>query len=58
MAWVLDQCLILLHPFMPFVTEALWGQTGAAGDAARAMPTGRATARSWSTPRPTPRWAG
>ncbi len=26
MAWVLDQCLILLHPFMPFVTEALWGQ--------------------------------
>ena len=27
MAWVLDQCLILLHPFMPFVTEALWGQT-------------------------------
>ncbi len=28
MAWVLDQCLILLHPFMPFVTEELWGQTG------------------------------
>jgi valyl-tRNA synthetase len=26
MAWVLDQCLIMLHPFMPFVTEALWGQ--------------------------------
>ncbi|MFO1106186.1 MAG: valine--tRNA ligase [Amaricoccus sp.] len=26
MAWVLDQCLILLHPFMPFITEALWGQ--------------------------------
>ena len=26
MAWVLDQCLILMHPFMPFVTEALWGQ--------------------------------
>jgi valyl-tRNA synthetase len=26
MAWALDQCLILLHPFMPFVTEALWGQ--------------------------------
>jgi valyl-tRNA synthetase len=25
-AWALDQCLILLHPFMPFVTEALWGQ--------------------------------
>ncbi|MBC6438778.1 MAG: valine--tRNA ligase [Rhodobacteraceae bacterium] len=26
MAWVIDQCLILLHPTMPFVTEALWGQ--------------------------------
>ena len=26
MAWVLDQCLILMHPFMPFITEALWGQ--------------------------------
>jgi valyl-tRNA synthetase len=29
MAWVLDQCLVLLHPFMPFITEDLWGQTGA-----------------------------
>ncbi|MFV1875083.1 valine--tRNA ligase [Nioella sp.] len=26
MAWVIDQCLILLHPTMPFVTEDLWGQ--------------------------------
>ena len=28
MAWVLDQCMILLHPFMPFVTEDLWATTG------------------------------
>ncbi|WP_085308156.1 valine--tRNA ligase [Planktotalea arctica] len=24
-AWALDQCLILLHPIMPFVTEEIWG---------------------------------
>ncbi|NBZ88757.1 valine--tRNA ligase [Stagnihabitans tardus] len=28
MAWVLDQSMILLHPFMPFLTEDLWGNTG------------------------------
>jgi valyl-tRNA synthetase len=28
MRWVLDQCLILLHPIMPFLTEALWQQHG------------------------------
>ena len=28
MAWVLDQCMILLHPIMPFITEELWAQTG------------------------------
>ena len=27
MGWVLDQCLILLHPIMPFTTEELWETT-------------------------------
>ncbi|HVG49013.1 MAG TPA: class I tRNA ligase family protein, partial [Rubellimicrobium sp.] len=26
LAWVLDQCLILMHPFTPFITEDLWHQ--------------------------------
>ena len=28
MAWVLDQCMIMLHPMMPFITEELWSTTG------------------------------
>ncbi len=28
MAWVLDQCMILLHPIMPFITTELWSTTG------------------------------
>ncbi len=30
-AWVLDQILIMLHPFMPFITEELWTRTGEYG---------------------------
>ncbi len=32
-AFVLDQILKLLHPFMPFVTEELWAETGKVGPA-------------------------
>jgi len=27
-AWVLDQILTVLHPFMPYITEELWDHTG------------------------------
>lgn len=30
--WVLDQILVLLHPFMPFITEELWHAMGDRGD--------------------------
>ena len=32
-AFILDQILKLLHPFMPFVTEELWAETGKTGPA-------------------------
>ncbi|WP_193140485.1 valine--tRNA ligase [Meridianimarinicoccus sp. MJW13] len=32
MGWVLDQCMILLHPIMPFITEELWGLTAKRDD--------------------------
>ncbi len=27
LAWALDQVLVILHPFMPFITEELWEKT-------------------------------
>jgi valyl-tRNA synthetase len=29
MAWAIDQCLIMLHPIMPFITEQLWSDIAA-----------------------------
>ena len=37
MRWVLDQCYILLHPIMPFITEELWDLTAPEGARAKML---------------------
>lgn len=36
--YVFDTCLRLLHPFMPFITEALWQQLPRKGEALMVAP--------------------
>jgi len=36
-AWVLDRLIAMLHPFMPFVTEELWANAGAAAGTSRRL---------------------
>ncbi|MCR6643568.1 MAG: valine--tRNA ligase [Terricaulis sp.] len=42
-AWALDQILIMLHPFMPFITEEIWARTGEYGQ----KRTGMLITESW-----------
>ena len=55
-AWCLDQVLRLLHPFVPFISEALWaelGQLAPTRGVDRAMPVGELLIHAeWPQPSP------
>ncbi|RMG17543.1 MAG: valine--tRNA ligase [Planctomycetota bacterium] len=58
LATVLDQVLRLLHPFVPFITEALWEQLGAQAPQRgieEALPTSELCVQA-AWPRPRPAW--
>ena len=60
MAYVLDEIYKLLHPFMPFMTEELWGLTaGERGERTTpALPRGLAAAGLSRTRMPLPTSTG
>ena len=59
LAYVLDTCLRLLHPFTPFVTEELWGHLrGATGQArlSHQLEGEALIVSAWPEPRPEQGW--
>jgi valyl-tRNA synthetase len=59
-AWAIDAILLLLHPFMPFLTEELWQLTGEDGPARAGFVWKRRGRISpgWAIRKPMPRSAG
>jgi len=62
LVWVFDTCLRFLHPFTPFVTEALWGHLKAASEevSSELAPNGgwedALIVARWPEPTPTEGW--